>query len=533
METKAEIDVVDQMQGLTIEALSHLDLKKQKDQALAVFLNGGIDILKQELQAQFDAFVPDVSTLAGREAIKTHSFKFSKDKTLVDGIGLALIEEEKDIVNRVHASCRDWRDFCDEKRKMARQPLTEYEEVAKAEKERLAKIAQEAQDKINREYAAMVANLASNRLQTLLLILGDEYNAESFGDAPLGTMQEEAFQEMVKEAKATAFEELQAKESERLEAERVEKEEKAKLAEAERRRLVHAARVDILIARGFKNRVFPRVEVLESMSDQEFRALLDNWQTLEDEFKADQVRIEEARKAEHAKQEAAKAKALLGRNRLHLLHNQDDVDPDCLSDMTEEEFRAIMNQDREDYTTAITAQAARDAERARQEKVWTDRICLLNRLRSTMEVSREKLTAMSEEDWQALYSTEKKKVEDAEAEKARVKDMVICRLRMLVDAGSPSRVTPEELAALDESQWTAFFNMEVRAIADVKAAEEKRIAEAKAKNEKHVNQVNKEVVIDLEAAFHAHIAMDNGCPIEVFLCTEIANGNIKHVFIKY
>jgi hypothetical protein len=485
---------------ITIEALSNLDLKKQKDQALAVFLNGGIDILKQELQAQFDAFVPDVNTLAGREAIKSHSFKFSKDKTLVNGIGLALIEEENDIVNRVHASCRDWREFCDEKRKAARQPLTEYEAVAKAEKDRLAKIAQEEQDRKEREYAATVANLANSRLQTLLLILGDEYNAESFGDCPLGTMREEMFQTMVTDARVTAETERQAKETAKIEAERVAQEEKDRLAEVARLDLLHKSRVDILIARGFSNRVFPKKEILTAMPEDEFQTLLAQYQNMADEAQAAQAKAERARKDEYARQEAAKAKTLLGQGRKQMLLTANSFTEDQLADMSDSEFSILRDEDREKFAADMNAKAKANAEVERLEQVWQTRIGLLNKLRSEIEVDRESLTAMSESDWQALYSTEKKKIEDAEAEKARVGVIATTRLKLLQDAGSSSEISLTDLSKLDDSQWATFFNMEVKAIADVKAAEEKRVQDAKAKEEEHVSQVNTAAVEALQKA---------------------------------
>ena len=145
--------------SITLSTIADLDVVVDKDLAIAVFTQGGLDTLKDELQAQLDAFEPDVSTLAGREACKAFAFKFAKDKALVDEIGKKLIEDEQNTVKSVQANLRDWRAYCDDKRKAARAPLTANEAEAKAKKAEEARLAQEEADRKEQQRVDALAAL--------------------------------------------------------------------------------------------------------------------------------------------------------------------------------------------------------------------------------------------------------------------------------------------------------------------------------------------------------------------------------------
>ncbi|MGV1682964.1 hypothetical protein [Sphingopyxis sp. NJF-3] len=84
------------------------------------------------IQAEVDAFEPDVSTAKGRDAIKSLAYKITRTKTAIDAAGKELNEEARQRINAVDAERRAARDHLDGLAKKVRQPLTEWEEAEKA-----------------------------------------------------------------------------------------------------------------------------------------------------------------------------------------------------------------------------------------------------------------------------------------------------------------------------------------------------------------------------------------------------------------
>ena len=84
------------------------------------------------IQAEVDAFVPDISTAKGRDEIKSLAYKITRTKTAIDAAGKELNEEARAKINAVDAERRKAREHLDELAKAVRQPLTEWEEAEKA-----------------------------------------------------------------------------------------------------------------------------------------------------------------------------------------------------------------------------------------------------------------------------------------------------------------------------------------------------------------------------------------------------------------
>lgn len=92
------------------------------------------------IQAEVDAFVPDISTAKGRDEIKSLAYKITRTKTAIDAAGKELNEEARARINAVDAERRKAREHLDELAKKVRAPLTEWEEAEKAREAEVERI---------------------------------------------------------------------------------------------------------------------------------------------------------------------------------------------------------------------------------------------------------------------------------------------------------------------------------------------------------------------------------------------------------
>jgi colicin import membrane protein len=88
--------------------------------------------LYAHIEREIEAFVPDVTTNKGREAIKSLAFKVTKTKTAIDAAGKLLNEEARSKINLVDEARRDARNTLDILAERARKPLTDWEEAEAA-----------------------------------------------------------------------------------------------------------------------------------------------------------------------------------------------------------------------------------------------------------------------------------------------------------------------------------------------------------------------------------------------------------------
>lgn len=104
-----------------------------KESALTVFsANDGLEPFMAKIRAEIDAFVPDISTKKGRDAVASMAHKVAKSKTYLDGVGKDLVAELKELPKKVDASRKQMRDTLDAWKDEVRRPLTEWEEAEQA-----------------------------------------------------------------------------------------------------------------------------------------------------------------------------------------------------------------------------------------------------------------------------------------------------------------------------------------------------------------------------------------------------------------
>jgi colicin import membrane protein len=229
----------------------------EKIDPVAVFTNGGVGPVLEEIRAKATNFEADVSTEKGRKEVASMAYKVARSKTLLDDLGKSLVADWKAKVKKVDSSRKEIRDTLDALKDEVRQPLTKYEE----EQERIR------QEKIAVEEARVAK------------IRGEIEHIEAMADIPPGTpsakigevvaameeasVNEDTFMEFTDKATSTkekaleslraAFADMQAweakqakakEEAERLEKERAEQEAAAaklkaeqEAFEAERRKL--------------------------------------------------------------------------------------------------------------------------------------------------------------------------------------------------------------------------------------------------------------------------------------------------------
>lgn len=134
---------------------TELALLPARENAVQVFsAPNGLDPFLAQIRAEIDAFVPDVSTKKGRDAIASMAYKVAKSKTALDGMGKELVAELKQIPALIDAERKRMRDTLDAWRDEVRKPVDEWEaEQAAIEAKRLAEIAaRELQEQVGRDH---------------------------------------------------------------------------------------------------------------------------------------------------------------------------------------------------------------------------------------------------------------------------------------------------------------------------------------------------------------------------------------------
>ena len=109
---------------------TQLAIVPPKETALQVFqAANGLDPYLQQIRAEIDAFVPDVSTKKGRDAIASIAHKVARSKTALDNVGKELVAELKEIPKKIDAERKRMRDTLDAWKDEVRAPLNEWEQA--------------------------------------------------------------------------------------------------------------------------------------------------------------------------------------------------------------------------------------------------------------------------------------------------------------------------------------------------------------------------------------------------------------------
>lgn len=101
-----------------------------KETALQVFQQAnGLDPYLQQIRAEIDGFIPDVSTKKGRDAIASIAHKVARSKTALDNVGKELVADLKEIPKKIDAERKRMRDTLDAWKDEVRAPLNEWEQA--------------------------------------------------------------------------------------------------------------------------------------------------------------------------------------------------------------------------------------------------------------------------------------------------------------------------------------------------------------------------------------------------------------------
>lgn len=231
------------------------------------------DQFYEQMKAECDKHVPDLSTERGRKEIASLAYKVARTKTAIDDAGKKLNEEARLRINAVDESRRRIREQLDELKEEVRRPLTEweqaeearvehcrqtltllkdsalvgYEETAEDVRQRIAKVEGMAFDNPKYlDYAPQLFALKASTLSTLQTV-ADRMDREEAERAELERLRAEAAErERIEAEKAAADEaERQRVEAERQAEERAEaakQAEQARIAKAEQEAAANARR---------------------------------------------------------------------------------------------------------------------------------------------------------------------------------------------------------------------------------------------------------------------------------------------------
>jgi len=98
---------------------------------VTLFTKGGLDPLLSAVKGKVDEFRADAETPSGRKQIASFSHQISKTKVFIETHGKSLVAKQKAAIKLIDTERKRSRDFLDEQRDRARQPLTDYEEAEK------------------------------------------------------------------------------------------------------------------------------------------------------------------------------------------------------------------------------------------------------------------------------------------------------------------------------------------------------------------------------------------------------------------
>lgn len=208
---------------------TELALVPPKETALQVFqAENGLDPYLQQIRAEIDAFVPDVTTKKGRDAIASIAHKVARSKTALDNVGKELVAELKEIPKKIDAERKRMRDTLDAWKDEVRAPLNEWEQ---AEADRVARHTDRIDWLRNRD--DQVAELSAAEIQgriadTEAVEVGpewEEFEAEAHRvkAATLTTLQLALTKRQAYEAEQAELERLRAEAAQREQKEREER----------------------------------------------------------------------------------------------------------------------------------------------------------------------------------------------------------------------------------------------------------------------------------------------------------------------
>jgi hypothetical protein len=99
-----------------------------KENALSVFqASNGLDPYLAKIREEIDGFVPDITSVKGRQAIASIAHSVARSKTALDNIGKELVAELKDVPKKIDAERKRMRDLLDAWKDEVRKPLDDWQ----------------------------------------------------------------------------------------------------------------------------------------------------------------------------------------------------------------------------------------------------------------------------------------------------------------------------------------------------------------------------------------------------------------------
>lgn len=92
-----------------------------------IFKAGGMDPILAGIERKAKAHVPDLTTVKGRNAIKSNAAKVASSKTLLDAMGKTLKEKYKVLIDPIDVERKKTRNFLDALKIEVRKPVTDWE----------------------------------------------------------------------------------------------------------------------------------------------------------------------------------------------------------------------------------------------------------------------------------------------------------------------------------------------------------------------------------------------------------------------
>lgn len=189
-----------------------------------------LDAFYKKVKAECDAFVPDISSVKGRDAIASLAFKVAKTKTAIDKAGLSLTADWRDKTAQVNAARKDSEARFQALQDTVRKPLTDWE---RAEDQRKSAVQSffENVDRLATVYASDTSEIISASLAALKLM---KLEVTHF---TFQTREKEAFEALAKAVSHLETEHARTlkAEADKIELDRLREAEAARVAEEERR----------------------------------------------------------------------------------------------------------------------------------------------------------------------------------------------------------------------------------------------------------------------------------------------------------
>lgn len=100
----------------------------------ALFIDGGMDEIIEQIKTKATSFEPNIETVSGRKEIASIANKVARSKVLLDDLGKNLVYDWKQKAKKVDDVRKHMRDTLDALKERVRKPLTDWE---KSEQERI------------------------------------------------------------------------------------------------------------------------------------------------------------------------------------------------------------------------------------------------------------------------------------------------------------------------------------------------------------------------------------------------------------